>query len=447
MKKIFILFIVVTSVALSSCNQWIDYSLNDNPNNPLDATPNLLIAPIQTNQGWLQGSQLGRISTMMTQQVEGVDRQQLGFYTYLFTTSDLEDAWGMAYNNGLTNINILLKKTAGTPNLVYYRGVTQVMRVLAIGALTDTWGDVPFSQASDPDNPNFAPKYDSQQDIYTQIQAILDSAITNLGTTGGLKVGNDVIYNGNNQQWIKLAWTLKARYAIHLTKRQGNAAATTALGYLAKGIQANADNAFVPFGNSDLTANPIYQFQQSRAGDLQFGSTLKSFMSNLNDPRLVPFGTGKSTFPGFGPYYASQAAAMPICLLAETKFIEAEANQRLGNNAAAKTSYVAAITASLQQVGVSASDITAYLAQSSVVPSGDVSLRQIMEQKWIAMFAQPETWTDWRRTGFPVLTAAKGTRIPRRVLTPNTELNLNRANIPAGGTDGQWAYTSVWWDQ
>ncbi len=449
MKKILSSVMVVAAVALSSCNQWIDYNLNVDPNNPTDATPNLVLAPIQASQGWLQGGALGRLSCLMNQQFEGIDRQQQGLYNYLLTLTDGDDAWQTGYNNVLTNVNILLNKTSRAQNLVYYRGVAQVMRAVAIGTITDTWGDVPFSEASNPDNPNFTPKYDSQQEIYTRIQQILDSAIVNLNATSGIAVSGDLIYGGAADQraaWRKLAWTLKARYAIHLTKRQGNAAATAALASVARGMTSNDDNALVVYGAAETTANPLYQFQQARTGDLTFGSTMKRLMEGLKDPRLGPFGTDRSAYPGFGPYYHSQASPVAICLYAEHKFIEAEANQRLGNNAAAKAAYTAGITASLQQIGVSAADITTYLAQPSVTPSGDVTLRQIMEQKYIALFAQPESFTDWRRTGFPVLAPVRGTRIPRRLFTPISELQFNRVNIPNGSTDGPWLFTNVWWD-
>jgi hypothetical protein len=254
------------------------------------------------------------------------------------------------------------------------------------------------------------------------------------------------MFDGDRAKWRRFAWSLKARYAIHLTKRQGNAAATAALQHLSRGMMSNDDNAQVSYGASATTANPLYQFQEARTGDLAFGSTLKRMMEGLKDPRIGPYGTDKSTYPGFGPFFHEQTSPVPYLLFAEHKFIEAEANQRLGNNDAAKTAYVAGVRASLAYIGVPAAAITEYLAQPAVTPAGNVSLQQIMEQKHIALYTQPEAWTDWRRTGFPVLRAIKGNNIPRRFLTPATEFAYNRANIPAGSTDISWVYTRVWWD-
>lgn len=444
-KRISSLFVATAAVVLSSCNQWIDYNLNIDPNNPNDVTPNLYVAQIQAATGWVSGGALGRLSQMFVQQFEGTDRQQQGLYNYSITITDGNDSWDNAYTNSLTNINILIDKTSNVPNLVYYRGLAKVMKALTIGVVTDTWGDVPFSQAGLV-KPNLNPKYDSQQEIYTAIQTLLDEAIADLNATSGIAISNDLVYNGDRAKWRKLAWTLKARYAIHLTKRQGNAAATAALASLSRGLASNDDNAQIAYGASATTANPLYQFQEARTGDLAFGSTFKKMLEGLKDPRIGPYGTDESTYPGFGPFFHEQASPVPFALYAEHKFIEAEANQRLGNNDAAKAAYIAGIRASLTYIGVPAAAITEYLAQPSVTPTGNVSLQQIMEQKHIALYTQPEAWTDWRRTGFPVLRPIKGAAIPRRLLTPATELQYNRANIPAGSTDLPWIYTRVWWD-
>jgi hypothetical protein len=446
MKKRFSsILVAAAAVVLSSCNQWIDYNLNIDPNNPNDVTPNLYVAQIQAANGWLYGSAIGRLGQMFVQQFQGTDRQQQGLYNYSLNITDGNDSWDIAYTNGLTNINILLDKTRNTSNLVYYRGIAQVMKAQTIGIVTDTWGDVPFSQAGLA-VPNLNPKYDTQQEIYAAIQIILDSAITDLNATSGIAISNDLMFEGDRTKWRRLAWMLKARYAIHLTKRQGNAAATAALMHLSRGMTSNEDNAQVRFGASATTANPLYQFQEARTGDLAFGSTFKTMLEGLKDPRLGPYGTEESTYPGFGPFFHEQTSPVPLALFSEQKFIEAEANQRLGNNDAAKAAYTAGIRASLEYIGVPASEITAYLAQPSVTPTGNVSLQQIMEQKHIALFTQLESWTDWRRTGFPTLRAIRGANIPRRLLTPATELQYNRANIPTGSTDLPWIYTRVWWD-
>ena len=85
------------------------------------------------------------------------------------------------------------------------------------------WGDVPYSQASDPSHfPT--PQLDPQQQVYAAIQARLDTAIIDLQATGPTNFGagaNDLVYGGDAASWLALAHTLKARYYVHGGERGG----------------------------------------------------------------------------------------------------------------------------------------------------------------------------------------------------------------------------------
>jgi len=66
-----------------------------------------------------------------------------------------------------------------------------------------------------------------------------------------------------------------------------------------------------------------------------------------------------------------------------------------------------------------------------------------MEEKSIANFLNEENFTDWRRTGFPLLTKVQGglSDIPRRLLYPESEILTNpQPQQTAVLTD------RVWWD-
>ncbi|MEM9391667.1 MAG: SusD/RagB family nutrient-binding outer membrane lipoprotein, partial [Bacteroidota bacterium] len=83
----------------------------------------------------------------------------------------------------------------------------------------------------------------------------------------------------------------------------------------------------------------------------------------------------------------------------------------------------------------------------------EARLEQIMTQKYIALYSHGlETWTDFRRTGFPALTPVTGGNnafnlngeIPRRLPYPQTEIDLNNSNVPITSPDFQDRF---WWDQ
>lgn len=117
---------------------------------------------------------------------------------------------------------------------------------------------------------------------------------------------------------------------------------------------------------------------------------------------------------------------------AEVNFILAEAALKGWNTGTAKARYEAAIQASLTTWGVGGQYAT-YAAQPGVAYDG--TLKQIMEQKWIASWtAATEAWFDFRRTGFPALKAgpaAKRQALPLRFYYMQDELNINSANAKA----------------
>ncbi len=96
---------------------------------------------------------------------------------------------------------------------------------------------------------------------------------------------------------------------------------------------------------------------------------------------------------------------------------------------------------------VGAVDISAVNANylASVDPGeGNLTLQNIIEQKYIAMYNDPEIFADWRRTGFPELTPNTGDMIPRRLPYPQTE-TVSNENTPSQADVTM--FSRVWWDQ
>ena len=80
----------------------------------------------------------------------------------------------------------------------------------------------------------------------------------------------------------------------------------------------------------------------------------------------------------------------------------------------------------------------------------------IMTEKWKALFSQGiEAWTEYRRTGYPLLPEADNRaifenngQVPTRLCYPELEYSLNAANVDAaiglnGGPDDK--LTPLWW--
>jgi hypothetical protein len=183
-------------------------------------------------------------------------------------------------------------------------------------------------------------------------------------------------------------------------------------------------------------------------------------------------GTGDDLTP-LGKYsrptaavYTNQNSPIFVFTYAETELLLAEAAVRGWNaGGTAVAHYANGVTAGMSSLAtlgsaltVAPASISAYLlAHPLDVTTTDASLKQINTQFWATtgtMFNFMETWINWKRSGYPVLTPVNynsnfsGGTIPRRQIYPASEATLNGANYKAASTSiGGDAWTSrVWWD-
>jgi len=332
--------------------------------------------------------------------------------------------------------------------------VARILMAYHLGVTTDHWGDIPYSDALKGADNEFKPAYDTQEEIYNTIFSLLNEAITDLGSaTSVFSPGaEDLIYAGDLDKWKKTAYALKARYSLHLSKRNGNTAYNNALAAIANSYTSNSDDFRFVFGTAYNNSNPIYQSEQERTGYYSASSTLMGMLSATNDPRRGKYFNGTvGSDPGepnanaatIGVNYASADSPVYLISYAEIKFIEAEARYRLNPaDPLAVNACNEGLKASLQREGVFG-DGTWFNANR--VTNTTISLETIIKNKYLSSFLQVETWSDWRRTGFPVLERATGAvtaEIPRRLPYPDEERLYNGENMPSGIT----ITTRLWWD-
>jgi hypothetical protein len=434
---------------MGSCKQVVDTNLNVDPTAPLDASLNVLLPSTQASFAYIYGGDIARYTNAFTQQITGTGRQMLGAYNYSFTESDVDNAWTGMYTAPMIDLYIMIQKAKANGSN-YYLGMAEIEMAACIGMWTDVLGPIPYSQAFQ-GNTNLRPAYDTQATIYTDIQNLLDSAIVHLSSSRSTftPASDDLIFGGDVTKWIKTAYSMKARYYLHL-KQYASASAA-----LAHGSASNADDFQFNFGATESTGNPMYQFISQRTGDITIGVFLFNMMDSLADPR-IPFYAAPNAQNQYtssseiGPFFGSINSPVIFSSFVETEFIDAELQFRAGNMAAAYTAYLDGITASLNKMGVAAADIATYLAKPKVgVGQANLTLENIMNQKYIAMFTSPESWTDWRRTGFPTLIPTNGTQIPRRFPYPISERLYNGKNLDLAVPNhliADFKFTRVGWD-
>lgn len=173
---------------------------------------------------------------------------------------------------------------------------------------------------------------------------------------------------------------------------------------------------------------------------------------------------GKYSRPRFQVYDDRNAVNM-LMTYGETELLLAEAATRGWATGVAATHYANALTAdmaSLAQLNgtavavVPSASIATYVLTHPLVAA--TALQQINMEYWIetaTVFNFNENWSNWRRSGFPVLTPVvyagqftNGT-IPRRIPYPVDVPSSNAANYTAavGRLTGGDTYSArVWWD-
>jgi hypothetical protein len=130
--------------------------------------------------------------------------------------------------------------------------------------------------------------------------------------------------------------------------------------------------------------------------------------------------------PGFG----DADFDLPIVTCSENYFILAEAEYLVGTEAAARTAANNALDCEEALWGVDLSGVQTTINGLS----GAALFDEIMEQKYIAMFLNPESFNDYKRTCRPAITERAG-GMPGRLFYASQERLTNPINVPPTGTD------------
>jgi hypothetical protein len=421
------------------------------------------------------GTEGARAAGLMVQQFLGLEAQQYEMgELYIINDQTFNNFWSFGlYGGGVLKDCKLLIDQGTELEQPYYVGIAKVLLAVNLGYTTLCWGDVPYSEAflGTEGSEFFKPAFDSQESIFANIQALLDEAIVELNKpeVSGGPSSDDLIYGGDADKWIKTAYALKARYYLYLIKRDGQAA-SKALSALNKGYgSVGEESMFKVYGGRGANdANPLGQFGAQRPNTLAITDNFAETMDSKSDPRqsfyMADDGTRFVYYTGpSGLFWSSYTSPAPIISYSEQKFLEAEALLRTGNAPGAADAMEEGIIANMEQLGIDAADYGAYVTaygNFSGLTSDAERLEKIITEKYFAMYAQGffESWTDYRRTGYPVLKPRPGGVnganpsgiIPRRWTYPTDEKFANTANVEAaigrlpGGRDrldvDMWAF-------
>ncbi|WP_199287163.1 SusD/RagB family nutrient-binding outer membrane lipoprotein [Robertkochia marina] len=456
-----ILYTVGAALALYSCNNTVG-DINDDPNSLTSSTYESIITGAEVGTAILHSGETARRAGIFAGQFTGIDRQHEGFSNYTVVASDFDPLWYNAYVNTLRNAleaeTAIREDGEGAPIAL---GISQVLQANGFGTVASLFGDIPFEEAGQVDISD--PVYEDQVEVYSKVQSLLDAAIANLQQgTGRPATGSDIYFDGNPQQWIATAWTLKARFYMH-TKQYGQAYAAAR-----NGISSPEDNMSSPHGTAQDDSNLYYQFfaVETRGADL----VVSDFMASLIEPGAgnpIPGNyrgnaktneAGRFNYlltknsvgiqPNFNNGYAAQEASAPVVTFEENMLILAEAGLRSGGFDTGLThlnEYRAYLNGGGYMANADAADILyeAYVADDFAaggmentdgISATDALLREILEERYVTLFGQVEPFNDTRRTlGETNVRVAvqpnTGNQLPQRFLYPQSEVDRNE-NTP-----------------
>lgn len=475
-KNILRLSLFLFLVAVSSCKKELE-GFNKNPNAAENPQPDyLLTAAEKTAADAYWGADNNFNSSLLIVQ-QWAKIQYTDPDRYIFSNSSFVSLWNTGYSQVLTNLNAIIQLPEEKSNS-NYKNVAVILRSWIFQQLTDVYGDIPYKQAGDIEQ-YVTPEYDTQKEVYEGLLSELKAAVTALESTGK-SISGDVIYNGNIDEWKKFGNALRLRIAFRIADREPDLAKTEIADALGGGIGvigSNAETAQLIYGDAPQQ-NPASAWFDTR-DDYRISKTIVDKLYALNDPRLpvyaskptdlsvanyvgVPnglttsdasnLGLAKTSKPG--AYFLAPHAPAVIFSYSEALFYQAEAVARGFISGDAAGLYNQAITASLNQYGITdATVVGQYLAQTDVAYNAANYKKSIGDQKWIALFGNGlESFAEWRRLDYPELTPGPAAvlegKIPVRFIYPGTEQSLNGDNykkaVASQGAD--LPTTKLWFD-
>ena len=386
---------------------------------------------------------------------------------YDFSTRNIPQTWwNTMYRDVLNDLKdagrIVTANTLLDPAVKENQlAIIDIMQVYVYRTLVNTFGDIPYSEALNPDN--LFPKYDDAKTVYADLLKRLATNITKLNTAkDGFAATEDLIYGyavapkTEVAKWVKFAASLQMQMGMIIADVDNSTAKAAVESANALALTSSDDNTKFTYKIGSPNQSPLYvDIILGGRPDYVASDDLMSQLIGLNDPRKAQF-FGKNndgnyvggvvgannTFEAMSKpslKVSAEDASVYFMTYSQTEFLRAEAIER-GYNipGTAEDHYNNAITASILDWGGSAADAAAYLAQPEVAYATSHSVggwkEKIGFQKWIALYNQPfDGWTELRRFDFPVLTAPVQAKsgFPNRFPYPSAEQQVNGTNYTA----------------
>lgn len=402
--------------------------------------------------------------------------------------------WNAFYGNVIKNTVDIIEKYSDDPERVNIVNMARILRAYAGMILTDSYGDVPYSQAGKGYHEGvLRPEYDTQESIYNAVLTELDAAVSALDPGGSVETA-EVLYAGDIEKWKRFGWSLLFRAAMRVSEVDQALAQVYIDKAIAGGmLQSPADNALVRHGTE--FRNTFGETLQAReSANYYIPNTFINYLLDNNDPRIAiairhpgalnggdqteanrtrvpgeqigfPMGydnssivakaaeDGVSSLYAYSQYDVTTIASIdvPFMMLtfSQNQLLLAEAVVRGWASGNASQLFESAIRAHFEDLTTHGhlvfdeGEVNAYVAAQVAAfnASDEMGQREhIGTQYWVTSFLNPsESWANFRRSGFPNLPPnpyplsdiPAGEFIRRLIYPPGNDYNNNTANLQA----------------
>ena len=512
MKKIYTVLVSVFAAAalITSCNPSDFGDINKSPNSPSTAYTTYLFTNAQryfyyfvtgsaTNaydpwqQEWngylaeIKNNQYGPLGTTTNYSANNT--------FYLYPLKNLQYIIDM--NQDPDQVDLPNVAALGTPaNQI---AAAKTLMGFYYMTMSDIVGPLVVSEAfKGSSEDNWKPKYDTQKEVYTFIDASLTEAYSQFDESGSLNAAADASFGGDIAKWKKFNASVRMLAAIKLCDVDpATGKERFARAYNQGGMTEVADGLF--HTHDDLNWNMMYYWCNPSYDGAGFGMAPNMYivdqMKEFEDNRMfkyfdiegykgprpedkfprdqytsfygVPFGLESNTAVSawtsvccsINSTMLAMDASLPVITAARVLFTEAEAAWRGWISADAKALYEAGIKSSFEQWGATGADEYIESEKVAFKGSGNAGLEQIAIQRWIAGYLADgiEAWSDWRRLDIPKMFVGpeaekQGNKhFPYRLAfysghdpELNTEQYEQAIKDLSGGVDD--VNNRVWWD-
>lgn len=468
--------LLVAGSTLLSCTKDFE-AINTDPNRIDQISPGTLLNPIVYEMAAFGMRRSDDITFNLMQVMLPFPSATGGVHRYDLSDNIGSSTWNTSYK-WITNVKEMYNASVRAQD-VNYQAIAMTLNAWIYSNLTDCFGDVPMEEAGRGDEQIFYPRFNKQQDIYPKLLSDLDSANRLFNTSKTMIYGTDILFASNVTKWKKFCNSLRLRLLLRLSQRPERNVYTELKAMLDNPTQypvftSNAEAAVLNLTGVTPLVSPWgrpVDFTTFRAAGKFFLDSLNA----MNDPRRAKWASQAKNLAGATIGYkgiphgyagsesqfdytpsnllvalATAPMICPILPYAEVEFIRAEVEWKLGNATAAKTAYEKAAKAAIEQWGVTVP--ADYFTNPYAAYNG--TLERIMLQKYYALFfVDYQQWSDYRRTGMPVLPVADGMannkQMPSRFEYPVSVRSNNPQHYQeaVGWMGGDDINKKVWWDK